>query len=66
MTGLSHHLAEAETDDRLRRASEHRRAQPLGDILGRATNLGERQRSLVRLSLLFSRRSDPATARRRP
>jgi hypothetical protein len=66
MSHLSHHLATVLIDEQMRVAVERQRAKALSEPPERAgggVDAHERQRALVRASLLLSRR-DPATRRR--
>jgi hypothetical protein len=60
---LSSHLARVTTEDRLRAAAERRRTDSLAEALDGTPAAPGRQRALVRLSLLLSRRGDLATDR---
>lgn len=63
---IHHHHAAVVRDEQLRVADMRRRAKASAppERVGRGTDAHERQRALVRLSLLLSRRRDPATHRR--
>jgi hypothetical protein len=66
MNDLSYHLGRAEAEERLRVAAARPRREDLGEALDGAASPSERQRALVRLSLLVSTRIHPAADRRRP
>jgi hypothetical protein len=65
MSNLRYHFARDVIDERLHVAAQQWRAETSAPLADKAMDAQERQRALVRLSLLLSRRQDPATHGRR-